>query len=332
MATSDAPVRVYRSVDVGYRNTKIIVNDEGHCHLIPSLAPPADPHRARTALMRERRTSIVYVDGIAYEVGEDAGLFVSGASILHRDYIETPEYRALFYGALEAMQAPVIDLLVTGLPVHLYETRWERLKALLRGRHEIRPGVVIDVREVAVTLQPLGSLLAFHHEHGAWHDNVERTFLVIDPGYFTFDWLVTRGLKELPGLSGSIECGMSEYVRLVGEQLSARLGDVQTDLARIDDGLRSSNFRLNGQRIDLDPFQLGAEQAVERAIGALRNRIGNGQTIDQIIVTGGGAPYFVPGLTRSFPKHSVRVLEAPVSANVRGFQLIAQFLGRRMSV
>lgn len=328
---SDASARVYRAVDIGYRNTKIIVDDKGTCRVIPSLAPAADRHRTRSTLMRDRRTCVVYVDGKAFEVGEDAGLFLSTASVLHRDYIETAEYRALFYGALEAMQTPTIDLLVTGLPVHLYESRWERLKALLRGRHEIRPGVIIEVRDVAITIQPLGSLIAFHHEQGGWRNHGESTFLVIDPGYFTFDWLVTEGLKELPGLSGSVECAMSEYVRHIGEQLSASVADVHADLARIDEGLRRGNFRLNGQGIDLATFQAAAEHAVDRAIGALRNRVGNGEIIDQIIVGGGGTPYFVPGLKRAFPKHSLQVLEDPVCANVRGFQLIAQMLGRRIA-
>ncbi len=331
MATVDGR-RIYRSVDIGHRNTKIIIDGEHRCHLIPSLAPLADAHRTRVTLMRDRRTSLVYFDGKAYEVGEDAELFVTAGAILHRDYIETPEYRALFYGALEAMHASRIDLLVTGLPVHLYETRRERLKNLLLGRHEIRPGVVIEIEEVAVTLQPRGSLLAYHHEVGAWQSQAEKTFLVIDPGYFTFDWLVTRGLKELPGMSGSAEWAMSEYVRHIEEQLTAHLGDVHTNPARIDEGLRLKHFRVNGQNIDLSLFQDHAETIVDRAVSALRNRVGNAQMIDQIILTGGGAPQFLGGLTRAFPKHPIHVLEDPIFANVRGFQIIAEFLGRRSTL
>lgn len=327
MTTTERPQRIHRAVDIGYRNTKIIVDDQRTCRIIPSLAPPAD--RTRATLMRERRTRIVYVDGKAYEVGEDAGLFLSSASVLHRDYIETPEYRALFLGALEAMQSPVIDLLVTGLPVHLYETRWQRLKTLLRGRHEIRPGVTVDVREVAVTIQPLGSLVAYSHERGAWQGHADQTFLVIDPGYFTFDWLVTRGLKELPGMSGSVECGMSEYVHHIEERLSAQLGDVHTNPRRIDEGLQSADFRINGRAVDLEPFRRDAEVIVDRAIGALRNRVGHGHEIDQIIVAGGGAPYFMSGVRRAFPEHPLHTVTDPVCANARGFQLIGELFGRR---
>ena len=329
MTPSDTHSRVYRALDIGYRNTKVIVDDERTCRIIPSLAPAADAHRGGTTLMRERRTSLVYVDGKAYEVGDDAGLFLSTESVLHRDYVETPEYRAIFYGALEAMQVPTIDLLVTGLPVHLYDTRWERLRNLLRGRHEIRPGVTVDVREVAVTIQPLGSLVAYSHERGAWQGHADKTFLVVDPGYFTFDWLVTRGLKELPGKSGSVECGMSEYVRYIEERLSDHLKQVHTSLRRVDEGLRSNDFRVHGRRVDLEPFQYEAEVIVDRAIGALRNRVGTGQEIDQIIVAGGGAPFFLAGLNRAFPQHPVHVVKDPVSANVRGFQLIGELFGRR---
>lgn len=97
-----------RSVDVGHRNTKIIIDDQKTCRVIPSLAPRADAHRARTTFMRDRRTSVVLVDGKAYEVGEDAGLFLASAPVLHRDYIETPEYRALLYGALDADRKSVV--------------------------------------------------------------------------------------------------------------------------------------------------------------------------------------------------------------------------------
>lgn len=329
MTTPEPRPRVYRAIDIGYRNTKFIVDDQHTCRIIPSLAPAADAHRSRTTLMRDRRTSVVYVDGQAYEVGEDAGLFLSTASVLHRDYIETPEYRALFYGALEAMQTPIIDLLVTGLPVHLYETRWERLKTLLEGRHEIRPGLVVDVCEVAVTIQPLGSLVAYSHERGAWHGHSDKTFLVLDPGYFSFDWLMTRGLKELPGKSGSAECGMSEYVRHIEERLSAHLNDVHTSPRRVDDGLRSKNFRIHGRIVDLEPFRREAEVIVDQAVGALRNRIGNGQEIDQIILAGGGAPYFAQGLARAFPKHPLHIVNDPLCANVRGFQLIGELFGQR---
>lgn len=319
---------VVRAVDIGYGNTKIIIDGERTCRIIPSLAPRADAHRARTTFMRDRRTSIVYVDGKTYEVGEDAGLFIDTASVLHRDYIETPEYRALLYGALDAMQGDRIDLLVTGLPVHLHETRWQRLQQLLIGQHDIRPGRSVRVADAAVVIQPLGGFVAHSQEIGEWHAHTDETFLIVDFGFYTVDWMVTRGLRELPGLSGSTECGVSQYIHNIQEHLSADLQDVHTNLKRIDDGLRQGRFRVKGHEIDLAPLREDAQVVVERAVGALRNRVGSAHDIDQIVVAGGGAPYFVDGLRRAFPDHPLHTVSNPVTANARGFQVIGELISR----
>lgn len=320
---------IVRAIDVGYGNTKFIIDDHRTCRIIPSLAPRADAHRARTTLMRDRHTSVVMVDGKAFEVGEDAGLFLSSVSVLHSDYIETPEYRALLYGALDAMQTPKLDLLVTGLPVHLHESRWERLKALLVGAHEIRPGTTVEIRDAAIVIQPLGGFVAHSHERGDWRTHADETYLIVDLGFFTVDWMVTRGLKELPGLSDSVECGVSQYVKCIEEQLSAQLGDAHTNLKRLDEGLRKGRLRIKGRSVSLEPFHREAQVVVDRAIGALRNRVGSAQEIDQIIVVGGGAPYFVAGLRAAFPEHPIATVSDPVCANVRGFQLIGELHQRR---
>ena len=320
---------VVRSVDVGHRNTKIIVDDQRTCRIIPSLAPRADAHRARTTFMRDRRTSVVFVDGKTYEVGEDAGLFLTSAPVLHRDYIETPEYRALLYGALDVMRLSKIDLLVTGLPVHLYESRWRRLKELLVGVHQIRPDVSVEVCDAAVVIQPLGGFVAHSYQQGDWREHANETFLIFDPGFFTVDWMVTHGLKELPGLSDSVECGVSEYLRCIEQHVSAQIGDAYSSLTRIDQGLRNGRFRVRGRTVNLEPFHREAQVVVDRAVGALRNRVGAAHDIDQIVVVGGGAPYFVPGLRRAFPDHPIHAVSDPVCANVRGFQLIGELFGKR---
>lgn len=45
-----------------------------------------------------------------------------GAPIMHSDYPWSDEYRALYYAALDMISAPVIDHLVTGLPVRSFVT------------------------------------------------------------------------------------------------------------------------------------------------------------------------------------------------------------------
>lgn len=321
---------IVRAIDIGYGTTKFIVDEIRSCKSFPSVAAPAQTQRSRASLLRERRTTEVWVDGRAYEVGPDASLFLSNVPVLHRDYVETDDYQALLYGALDAMDVSRIDLLVTGLPVHLHASRWKRLREKLVGTHTVRPGREIEIREAAVVIQPVGGFVAHNHERGGWSSAADRTYLLIDPGYFTFDWMVTKGLAELPGLSGSIECSVSEYLKCIAEALSDSLGDHYTNLRAIDQGLQSGMFRINGRQIDLSPFRVAGEEAIGRSVRALLNTVKSALAeVDEVVLVGGGAQYFLATLKKTFAHHPLYVVQDPVTANVRGFQLIGDTYVRR---
>lgn len=318
-----------RPLDVGYGNTKFMVDDRGTCRLFPSLAPRADPRRLRGGPLAERRTSTVLVDGILYEVGPDSALFPDGP-ILHRDYIETPEYRALVYGALDAMQISRLDLLVTGLPVYLHDSRAQRLKELLTGKHMIREGTVVEVAEVLVVAQPVGGLIAHRHESDDWSNDPQRTRLHVDPGLFSLDSFITEGLTELPGLSASIEGGVCEVLKGVAQQLARDTGEICTNLRKLDRGLREANFFLRGQPFDLEPYRSAATSIATRIIRGMRDRLITVlPDITEIILMGGGASYFESALREQFPGRPVQTVRDPVYANVRGFQLIGRLLKQR---
>lgn len=319
---------VVRAIDVGYGTTKFTTDDSLNCAIFPSLAPHADLHRDRARLYRDRRTSEVWVDGLAYEVGPDSTLF-SDTPVLHGDYTTTPQYRALLYGALEAMRLERVDLLMTGLPVRMHRAGSERLKRLLVGTHCIRPGRIVEVIQAMVVMQPLGGFLAYSHERGGWSIAREQQYLLVDPGYFTFDWMVTRGMMEVPGLSNSVECGMSEYLRVIEDHLNHDLGTTYSNPRKIDESLRRGTFRLHGQRVNLQPYRERADTVPRRAVDVLRNHVGSGADIDEIVLVGGGAPFFAAALSEAFPRHTIRPVADPILANVRGFQLIGNVLSER---
>jgi len=318
-----------RAIDIGYGRTKFTKSAGGACDSFPSLAPRAELRRSDSHAITGRRTVEVWVDGTPYEVGPDTRLFTGEVPVLHENYIETPEYRALLYGALDAMQLDRIDLLVTGLPVHQYGSHAARLKELLTGIHTIRPGSAVEILDVKVAIQPIGGLIAYAHEVADWGRQKERTYLLIDPGYFTFDWILSRGLHEIPGTSGSIPGGVSQYLTCVQSELSRMSGLYCPDLAKIDIGLREGQFRTWGREIDLQPFRARAESVIERAIRALCNRVGVSQHIDQIVLVGGGSDYFLPALRRTFPDRDIHVVKEPAFANVRGFHLFGKLLSAK---
>jgi plasmid segregation protein ParM len=318
---------IYRAIDVGYGLTKYTQDSRGTCGLFPSLAPVADIHRARTGLVSKRDTTLVWVHGSPYEVGPDTTLFVDEVPVLNEDYIQTPQYLALLYGALDAMQIGEIDLLVVGLPVHQYGSHAEYLRKLLQKTHTIRPEQSVTIHEVRVSIQPLGGLVSHTYDRRKrWELDKDRTYLLVDPGYYTFDWLLARGLAEIPGCSGSITCGVSQYLTCIQQLLISEMGAYCADLRRIDLGLRSGHFQVGGREFDLKPLRDRAEVIVDRALRALRNRVDAAQGIDEIVLVGGGSEYFVSGLKRAFPNHEIQVPKDAAMANVRGFHLLAKIL------
>jgi plasmid segregation protein ParM len=318
-----------RGLDIGYGRTKFSGSSAGAYESFPSLAPPAANRGCDSHVITGRRTVEVWVDGSPYEVGPDTTLFASEVPVLHERYIETPQYRALFFGALDSMRLERIDLLVTGVPVHQFTSHAARLKELLTGTHTIRPGTTVEVVDVMVAIQPIGGLIAYTREVAGWEQRKDLTYLTIDPGYFTFDWIVTKGLNEIPGKSGSIPGGVSQYLTCVQGELSRKSGLYCHDLGRLDVGLRGGKFQMSGQEIDLQPFRARAEGVTERAVRAMCNRVDIGQHIDQIVLVGGGCEYFLPALQRTFPNRDIHVVKEPGFANVRGFHLFGRLISAK---
>lgn len=317
---SSTAMRV-RAIDVGYGNTKFTIDDEGTVQLFPSLAPA---HRAQlenaTGVLARRETTIVQVDGQEYEVGPDSVLF-NETPVLHRDYIDTAEYRALVYGALHAMDLRCIDLLVLGLPVHLYMSRRARLQQIFTGRHMIQPGRIVEVRKVAVMAQPLGGYAA-HHKGLDWSVHGHRTSLLVDPGFFSFDWMVTRHMKELPGLQGAVECGVSDCLRAIQEQLNEEYGEVYTNLRHLDECRRTGGaINIRGARVMVDMCSARVGTIVKRAVTALQNNVRD-TPLDAIYLVGGGSCFFQEAIAAAFKGVEVETVDEPVTANVRGFHIV----------
>ncbi len=55
-------------------------------------------------------------------------------------------------------------------------------------------------------------------------------------------------------------------------------------------------------------------------------RVGSVADIDRIVLVGGGARFFQPGIRARFPDHPIEVAESGIFANVRGFQIAGERL------
>lgn len=331
-----------RALDVGYGNVKFVRK-----HSSRNLKPVLDKFPSRAVIsnqadisggmMARRKTVHVDVEGTSYEVGYDVSLAqgtYDETTSLDKEFCKTAPYMARVLGALNYMyddlgDRKVIDLLVCGLPVTTYFTYRDDMADILTGKFKLPDGKEVQVERISVIPQPLGAYFNFVYPEtvlsGSTASNdkfKQQSNLVIDPGFFTFDWLASRGMNPNTKRSGSAFRGMSAVIRAMAEDISKKEKVEVNGLVRIlDDALREGvTPRIFGQEIDLSLYKERANAVVNEAVNQLVNTVGDGADIDNIMVAGGGADFYIDAIKDRFPRHSVLTSEEPVYANVLGFQ------------
>lgn len=336
--SSPAAVPVVRALDLGWGYTKYscrdIIDDSLDYLSFPSLAPRHAGMDLSMSIIGRRDTKIVNVDGTQYEVGPDsADLDTTDASRnLNDQYIHTEQYKAVFYGALAYMNEPHIDLLVVGLPLSNMHNAG-KLRELMVGTHKVTEDLSVEVRDALVLPQPLGGLyycFSLSETKPEFEFLKEEMNLVIDPGFLTFDFLLTNGEKVVDNRSGAHTGGVSKVLRALADSISSKFNIKYENLGALDAGLRKRRIRVNGQVEDLTEHIRNTRSVLEGSVNYMRNLVGPGTDIDNIILLGGGSHLFRKTIEQYFPNHTLHVLEDAQLANVKGFQLAGeQYLARR---
>ena len=321
---------IVRAVDVGSGNTKFVtgvVGNEIRCASFPSVAYPSSGETPHWPASERRKTVCIPVGPLFYEVGPDVGLAADTfrAKQLHDEYTESPEYMALLRGALSMMKVSHIDLLIVGLPVALFSLKKSALEKTMAGEHQIGGGKTVTVAKAMAVAQPQGALVHYAAEHKKMATIGTEQSLVIDPGSRTFDWLVTRGMRLVQKQSQSINRGMSDVLRLLAAEISKDVGSPYRDYDAIDLALRSGKSPVIFQK----PYDMGrhlplAESVAQQAVSTMRQWIETPESLQNIILVGGGAFLFKKAVKAAFPKHRIHEVKEPMFANVRGFQLAGQ--------
>lgn len=327
---------IVRAIDIGYGNTKLTLSHipgrDVECKMFPSLTPQATTNGDLGAGMLARRDTIrVEVGGVTYEVGPDAELAQGGIARnrhLLADYCRSDAYMALLKGALSYMGVSNIDLLTLGLPVSTYSQFKMELMERARGTHECGNRKV-TVKNVRVYPQPLGGFFDYAIRSRLFQQMSQETNLLIDPGFYTLDWLMTHGLKTIDARSGAAnDGGMGSILRVIAKAIAKDAGVDETELgevARLDNALRGgAKLRLFGEDIDIEKYRAIGIAKADEAINHMMHTIGRTGDIGNIILVGGGAHFYAGPLKERFPKHKIAVAHDPVFANARGFQLIGE--------
>ena len=327
---------IVRAVDVGFGNTKFITgvtDSEIRCGCIPSLAYPSARDPATIPTAERRKTLAIPINGLFYEVGQDAVLATDNlrATHLHDRYIETPEYLALLRGALALMKQPSIDLLVVGLPVAHFAGKKAALEKVAAGTHDIGSGKSVVVRKALAVAQPQGALVYYAATHEKMASIEHEQSLIIDPGSRTFDWLVARGMRLVLKTSDSVNRGVSHVLRAIASDIGTEIGTPYADLDAIDRALRTGkNLMVYQKTYDLSKLMPVAHSVAQRAVGAMLESIPADYSFQNIILVGGGAFLFKNAVKQAFPKHRIFEVREPMYANVRGFQIAGMNYARSL--
>lgn len=316
-------------LDIGYSNLKLAYGDDADnvtTAVTPVGAGPVElmPQQLNggtsTALQ-------VVIDGEKWVAGVEPDRLQGWERELHEDYPSTKAYQALFYSALLSCEREVVDTLVTGLPVvhHMDDKKRKALADRLTGTHQVTPKRKVTVKNVLVVPQPAGAYMDIVNS-GQETDLLEvmeegRT-VVIDPGFFSVDWVALEGGEIRYQSSGTSLKAMSMLLSATNDQIISDHG-AGPGVEKIEKIVRAGkkDCLLLGQRIDLTEYlEQAATKVAGLALTPMRKSMREeGMAADVVLLTGGGAGAYQDAAKELFPRSRVIVPKNSVAANARGF-------------
>lgn len=318
-------------LDIGYSNLKLVMGESDRPPrqlILPAGAGPAS--KLPTQLSGGEVDGAIHItlNNEPWVAGVPGNHLENWERELHPDYPATDSYRALFHAALLKTGRDHIDRLVTGLPVSQYLdfNRRDSLMESLRGVHQVNAKRQVMVEEVVVLPQPVGAYMHLLSVSDA--DDIETLeeglVIVLDPGYFSVDWVAMQGRSLRKGSSGTSHKAMS---RVLEEASRLICVDVDSDNASSKEALENAvrngkeTVLVFGERIEIKPFLEKAIKAVApQAMSSLRQAVREEERgADIVLLAGGGGEVFSEVAREAFPRSRIVVPESPVMANARGF-------------
>jgi plasmid segregation protein ParM len=317
------------AVDVGYSNIKFAWHgpdgvERSMC--IPSGAAPL------TDMPKSSQGRRDLAGGTLVQIS-DGEMWVAG--INHRDaqktertldarYPESKQYLANFLAAVELSGVgDRIDLLVVGLPVSQYYAAGgaaaTALQKRLLGTHYPRHNRAVTVMSVSVIPQPLGACFAAMDADPDLQDPRKR-LLCVDPGFFSVDWVVVSDgavRDESSGTTPKATSAILDEVRADIENLG-----IKVSVERLEEFAREGvrDVEIGGRKVDLGGYFDRAATSVgdDVAKAILRSLRKESDSVDRVIIGGGGASYYARSIKRAFGP-LVTIPANPVMLNAKGY-------------
>lgn len=312
-------------IDVGYSNLKVAYGPHDgrpNTFLRPAGAAPSD----RFGMQIDGQRHPDYVDVLVRDEDYIAGVSSDRAELwsrsLHEDYPATDSYMALFHAGLLMTGLQYVEMLVTGLPVSQYfnEEKRKALVSRLKGPHRVTRKRDVIVGDVRVIPQPVGGLLDYIDQRNV--DLDDARVLIIDPGFFSLDWLVLyRGAVQRHASGTSLNA--SSVMLSTAAELIHKDGGSPVSPDTLEDALRrgKSHILVKGNPIAIAEYISAASAKLATTITneirmALRKET---QAADLVVLVGGGASFYRDILVNTFDGIRVDIPDNPVFSNARGF-------------
>ena len=327
------------AIDVGFGNTKAVWGPERNSSseiIFKSVAPISMQLNDAFSGLSEGMDRIgIDIEGTQYLVGPEA-FYAGGSPILDLNFVKHNEYLALIRGSIYYMHKrsgvirTSIDCLVLGLPVSNFLEHRESLTKTALGVHNIPvpkslqsiygQSIDITVKQVLVLPQPMGALRV-HIDTVDIDIKNSPINLIIDPGFNTFDWLTSHGMRPDMENSGSLGGGVSHILREVSAQAGNTLGVGALDLNACEIALASGKLTHKSRHYDFEKFRIVANAAADSIVNDFVNAYKSRNAFDRIVLTGGGAQYYIRALRKKFPDYEIKIESDSVLTNARGFYL-----------
>lgn len=291
---------------------------------------------------------IVEVEGAQYFVGKSvlqASSGVGNMRLAFVGYSETPQYRAMFLGALyyiakhkQASVTMTIERLCLGLPVGAFFGYREHLQKMAEGIHEIpspmdpSKTIKVNVKNAIVVSQPQGAAMNYGLKLGK---NMEQDrVVVLDLGGGTFDWFFLDRLMPNFKRSGDAKMGVLSCIRAVCDKLNPAYANAPLVGERINDALvkDEKTLRVDGYEYEMSTLWPAALHVLDSGLVEMAKSVGNFSEVDSFLFAGGGAKLLqraalqnkspIAGEQRKFV-----IDKDPVFSNVLGFHQLAQLAG-----
>jgi len=313
-------------MDIGYSNLKVCSGFvDGPPMNIDVYPVGAGPERLLAGNVKGEVNAVrVQIDGQPYVACVEPERLANWQRALHENYPASTTYRALFYAALAQSGQAHIDKLVTGLPVSHFQDKKRRdeLVGRLKGIHQIAPDRAVRVAEVDVIPQPVGAYLDTAESSGRAEEFQDAEVLIIDPGFFSVDWVLMTGTDIQYEWSSSSTLATSRLLEEVGRILM-RDFDCRVPVEKLERQIRSGSdtIRVFKDRVALKPLLEEAavevgEMVMNNVKASMRSQAAD---VSIVILAGGGANFYKKAVEDIFPRAEILVPEKPVVANARGF-------------